>query len=137
MEGGLRVGIRSKSHQQLSLIAVIGVTGHQGGAVVRALQASGQYKVRALSRNPGKHRELADEVIEADLNRLETLKATFAGAHGVFLVTNFGEAGTDEFKQATTAVSDAKDAGATPTVQNDQFTYAVKTDSDHRFFRLR
>jgi uncharacterized protein YbjT (DUF2867 family) len=92
-------------------IAVIGATGHQGGAVVRALQASGQFKVRALSRNPGKHRELADEVVEADLNRTETLKAAFEGVHGVFLVTNFGEAGTDEFKQATTAVRAAKDGG--------------------------
>jgi uncharacterized protein YbjT (DUF2867 family) len=92
-------------------IAVLGATGQQGGAVVRALQASGQFKVRALSRNPGKHRELADEVVEADLNRPETLKAAFEGAHGVFLVTSFGEAGTDEFKQATTAVRAAKDAG--------------------------
>jgi uncharacterized protein YbjT (DUF2867 family) len=59
------------------LIAVIGATGQQGGAVVRALQASGQFKVRALTRNPGKHRELAEEVVEADLDRPETLKAAF------------------------------------------------------------
>ena len=78
------------------LIAVIGATGQQGGGVVRALQASGQFKARALSRNPGKHRDLADEVVEADLNRPETLKAAFEGAHGVFLVTNFWEEGTDE-----------------------------------------
>ena len=68
------------------LIAVIGATGQQGGAVVRALQATGQFMVRALTRNPGKHRELADEVSEADLNRPKTLKAAFEGAHGVFLV---------------------------------------------------
>ncbi len=91
------------------IIAVIGATGNQGGSVVRALQARGQFKVRALSRNPGKHRELAAEVVEADLNRPETLKAAFAGAYGVFLVTNFWEAGTDEIKQATTAVRAAKD----------------------------
>src|SRR6201982_1602858 len=90
------------------LIAVIGATGQQGGAVVRALQASGQFRVRALSRNPGRHHELADEVVEADLNRPETLKAAFAGAHGVFLVTNFAEAGTDELKQATAAIQAAK-----------------------------
>jgi uncharacterized protein YbjT (DUF2867 family) len=93
------------------LIAVIGATGHQGGAVVRALQASGQFKVRALSRNPGKHRELADEVVEADLNRPETLKAAFEGAHGVFLVTTSGLEGTDEFKQAAAAIRAAKDSG--------------------------
>ncbi len=76
------------------LIAVVGATGQQGGAVVRALQTSGQFKVRALTRKPGKHRELAEEVIEADLDRPETLKAAFEGAHGVFLVTNFWEQGT-------------------------------------------
>jgi uncharacterized protein YbjT (DUF2867 family) len=93
------------------LIAVIGATGQQGGGVVRALQASSQFKVRALSRNPGKHRELAEEVVEADLNRPETLKAAFEGAHGVFLVTNYREAGADEIKQATAVVRAAKDAG--------------------------
>src|SRR5580693_9064395 len=92
------------------LIAVVGATGHQGGAVVRALQASGQFKVRALTRHPAKHPQLADEVVLADLNRPETLKAAFAGAYGIFLVTNFWEAGTDERKQALAAVHAAKDA---------------------------
>ena len=93
------------------LIAVVGATGHQGGAVVRALQASGQFKVRALTRNPAKHPQLADEVVHADLSRPETLKAAFAGAHGVFLVTNPWEPGTDERKQVLSAVHAAKDAG--------------------------
>src|SRR4030095_8553178 len=82
-----------------------------GGGVVRALQAGGQFTVRALSRNPGKHRELAEEVALADLDRPETLKAAFEGAHGVFLVTNTWEQGADERKQATAAVRVAKDAG--------------------------
>jgi uncharacterized protein YbjT (DUF2867 family) len=93
------------------LIAVVGATGHQGGAVVRALQATSQFKVRALTRNPAKHPQLADEVVLADLNRPETLKSAFAGVHGVFLVTNFAEPGTDEHKQALAAVHAAKDAG--------------------------
>src|SRR5881409_2478354 len=93
------------------LIAVIGATGRQGGGVLRALQARGQFKVRALTRNPDKHRELAEEVVEGDLDKPETLKAAFEGAYGVFLVTNFREEGTDEFKQATAAVRAAKDAG--------------------------
>ena len=93
------------------LIAVVGATGQQGGAVVRALRPGNQFKVRALTRNPAKHRELADEVIQADLKRPETLAAAFEGAHGVFLVTNFREEGTDEVKQATAAVHAAKNAG--------------------------
>jgi uncharacterized protein YbjT (DUF2867 family) len=78
---------------------------------VRALQASDLFKVRALTRNPTKHPQLADEVVLADLNRPETLKAAFAGAHGVFLVTNAWEPDTDEHKQVLAAVHAAKDAG--------------------------
>jgi uncharacterized protein YbjT (DUF2867 family) len=93
------------------LVAVIGATGQQGGAVVRALQASGQFKVRALTRNPDKHPQLGDEVVLADFNRPETLKTAFAGAHGVFLVTNAWESGADEPRQALVAANAAKDAG--------------------------
>jgi len=93
------------------VIAVIGATGHQGGAVVRALQAGGQFKVRALTRNPDKHRDLADEVVEADLNRPETLAAAFKGAYGVFLVTTSSLEGTDERKQGAAAVQAARNAG--------------------------
>ena len=95
---------------------MIGATGQQGGGVVRALQAREGFKVRALTRNPDKHRELAEEVVEADLDQPETLNAAFEGAHGVFLVTNFdararSEEGTNELKQATAAVRAAKDSG--------------------------
>jgi uncharacterized protein YbjT (DUF2867 family) len=104
------------SSNNKKLVAVIGATGQQGGGVVRALQASGQFKVRALTRNPDKHRELAEEVVEADLDQPETLNAAFEGAHGVFLVTNFDararrEERTNELKQATAAVRAAKDSG--------------------------
>ena len=99
------------SSNNKKLIAVIGATGQQGGAVLRALQAREGFKVRALTRNPEKHRELADEVVKADLNRPETLQAAFEGAHGVFLVTNSLEEGSNELKQATAAVRAAKDAG--------------------------
>jgi Predicted nucleoside-diphosphate-sugar epimerases len=93
------------------VIAVVGATGQQGGAVARALKVGNQFKVRALTRNPAKHRELADEIVQADLNRAETLTPAFAGAHGVFLVTNSWEAAADEVEQATAAVRAAKDAG--------------------------
>jgi uncharacterized protein YbjT (DUF2867 family) len=93
------------------LIAVVGATGHQGGAVVRALQASGKFKVRALTRHPADHPRLADEVVTADLDQPETLKSAFAGAHGVFVVTNAWEAGRKEAWQAVAAVDAAKAAG--------------------------
>src|SRR5260221_14434875 len=106
------------------LIAVVGATGQQGGAVVRALQADKQFKVRALTRNPAKHRELGDGVVQADLNRPETLAAAFEGAHGVFLVTNLWETGNDEVQQATAAVRAAKDAGVK------QFVWSTLPDVD-------
>ncbi|HLZ11118.1 MAG TPA: NmrA/HSCARG family protein [Candidatus Acidoferrum sp.] len=93
------------------IIAVVGATGKQGGAVVRALETWNQFKVRALTRHPAKHRGLAEEVVQADLNRPETLRAAFEGAHGVFLVTNFWGEGSDEAEQATAAIRAAKDAG--------------------------
>src|ERR1700747_194002 len=97
-------------HEKKKLITVVGATGQQGGAVIRALQARNQFKVRALTRNPAKHHELGDEIMQADLNRPETLRAAFEGAHGVFLVTNFWGEGHDEVEQATAAIRAAKDA---------------------------
>jgi uncharacterized protein YbjT (DUF2867 family) len=105
-----RRGVEMASTHE-NLIAAIGATGQQGGAVVRALEAGGQFKARALTRSPGQHRGLADAVVEADLNRPETLPAAFRGAQGVFLVTKYWEPGTDEVKQSTAAIRAAKDAG--------------------------
>ena len=93
------------------LIAVFGATGHQGAGVVRALKAGGRFRVRALTRDPGKYHGIADEVAAADLDRPETLAKALEGAHGVFLVTNFWQEGTDEIKQATAAVCAAQAAG--------------------------
>ena len=93
------------------LIAVVGATGQQGGGVVHALQAGGKFNVRALARDPAKHRQLADEVVKGDLDQPETLDAAFKGAYGVFLVTNFREAGAREFQQAAAAVRAARNAG--------------------------
>jgi uncharacterized protein YbjT (DUF2867 family) len=98
----------SNSHK---IIAVVGAAGQQGGAVVRALQANGQFKVRALTRTPTQHPKLGDEVALADLNRPETLKAAFAGAYGVFLVTDAWQAGGEESQQALAAIHAAKEAG--------------------------
>ena len=93
------------------LVVVAGATGQQGGAVVRALQRNGRFRVRALTRNPDKHQGLADEVVLADLDRPETLKAAFDGAYGAFLVTNSWEAGAAEPVQAVAAIHAAKAAG--------------------------
>lgn len=83
---------------QKSIIAVIGSTGSQGGSLCRAIldDSSGGFACRAITRHPEKEgaRALATrgaEVVQADLDDIESLKRAFAGAHGVFAVTNFWE----------------------------------------------
>lgn len=96
------------------IIAVVGATGLQGGGVVNALKVQGTFAVRALTRKPESYSGPADEAIRADLDQPETLKAAFAGAYGVFVVTNFWDKGgehVDEIAQGKAAVQAAKDAG--------------------------
>lgn len=97
---------------QKKVVAVIGATGKQGGGVVRILQARSGFTVRALTRDPAKHSGIGDRVVEADLNRPETLEPAFEGAYGVFAVTNFWEPGdVDEIAEATAAIEVARNAG--------------------------
>jgi uncharacterized protein YbjT (DUF2867 family) len=93
------------------IIAVIGATGSQGGSVVRALLDRGTFRVRALTRDPASYSGPADEVVAADLSDSASLKSAFAGAHGVFAVSNFWEAGTQEIAQGRNAVDAALAAG--------------------------
>lgn len=74
------------------LIAVCGATGQQGRAVVASLLARQKFAIRALSRKPdgAAARRLRDQgvtIVQADLDDPASLTAAFAGAHGVFGVT--------------------------------------------------
>ena len=91
------------------VIAVIGATGAQGSAVVRALTDRGAFRVRAISRNPSNYSGPADEVVAADLADPASLEAAFAGAHGV--LSNFGGDTIDELTQGRHAVEAAARAG--------------------------
>ncbi|MCG6924817.1 MAG: NmrA/HSCARG family protein [Acidobacteria bacterium] len=80
------------------IIAVMGATGAQGGGLVRAIldDPSGGFAVRAVTRKASseKARELAKlgaEVVEADVDDVESLKKAFAGAYGAYCVTFFWE----------------------------------------------
>ena len=102
------------------IIAVVGATGSQGGGLVRAILAdpSGGFTARAITRDPSKDKAKAlaaagAEVVSADLDNVESLKKAFAGAHGVFAVTNFWEhfSGEKEIAQAKNIAEAAKAAG--------------------------
>jgi uncharacterized protein YbjT (DUF2867 family) len=80
------------------IIAVTGATGAQGGGLVRAIAADrdGPFRARAITRKPDsdKARALAGlgvEVVAGDADDPPSLERAFAGAHGVFCVTNFWE----------------------------------------------
>jgi uncharacterized protein YbjT (DUF2867 family) len=97
--------------EETPVVAVIGASGAQGGSVGKALVARRRFRVRALTRNPDGYAGPADEAVAADLDRPETLAAAFAGAYGVFCVTNFWQPGTDEGAQVRAAVEAARGAG--------------------------
>ena len=80
------------------IVAIIGATGAQGGGLARAIlrDPSGAFSVRALTRRPESEparvlAQLGADVRVADLDRLETVKRAFEGAHAVYCVTNFWE----------------------------------------------
>jgi uncharacterized protein YbjT (DUF2867 family) len=101
-------------------IAVVGATGVQGGGLARAILAdpSSGFAVRAITRDPNKDNAKAlaakgAEVVSANLDDVESLKKAFAGAHGVFAVTNFWEhfSAEKEKAQAKNIADAAKAAG--------------------------
>lgn len=101
-------------------IAVVGATGAQGGGLVRAVleDADGPFHARAVTRNAhsDKAAELARfgaEVVEADLDVVESLERAFRGASGAYCVTNFWEhfSPEKELTQATNLAEATRAAG--------------------------
>jgi uncharacterized protein YbjT (DUF2867 family) len=82
------------------IIAVVGATGLQGGAVTRRLLQD-DWPVRALTRNPeGKKAravaQLGAQVVKADLSDRASLVRAFDGVYGVFSVQNHHISGYEE-----------------------------------------
>jgi len=76
------------------IIAVMGATGLQGGAVVNALLSTDEFSIRAITRNPDSDKAQAlvtkgCEVVKADADDVSSMVTAFSGAYGAFLVTNF------------------------------------------------
>lgn len=111
-------------------ILITGATGNQGGATLHNLLGKG-FTLRALTRKPDseKARALANngvEVVQGDLDDVESLKKALAGAWGVYAVQNTWEAGvTAEEEQGKRIAELAKEVGV------EHFVYA-SVGSAHR-----
>lgn len=102
------------------IIAVVGATGAQGGGLLRAIvgDPEKQFHARALTRNSQSEKAkalaaLGAEVVQADLDDLDSLKNALKGAYGAFCVTNFWEHFTPqkELEQAKNLAEAASQAG--------------------------
>ena len=101
------------------IIAVVGATGAQGGGLVRAIMSDpgSGFTARALTRDVKADKakalaKLGAEVMAANLDDVESLKRAFAGAYGVFCLTNFWEhfSPEKEYAQVKTQAVAAKQA---------------------------
>jgi uncharacterized protein YbjT (DUF2867 family) len=102
------------------LIAVVGATGSQGGGLARSVlnDSGSEFAVRAITRSPQseKAQQLRDagaEVVQADLDDLESLRRAFEGVYGIFGVTNYWElfSPEKEIAQARNIASAAEGSG--------------------------
>ncbi len=102
------------------VIAIVGATGAQGGGLVKAIlnDKEGRFSPRAITRNANsdKAKELKNdgvEVVEADLDDVESLKKAFKGAYGAYCVTAFWEhfSPDKEKAQAKNMAEAAKEEG--------------------------
>jgi uncharacterized protein YbjT (DUF2867 family) len=102
------------------IIAVVGATGAQGGALARAILAdrNGGFGVRALTRKPDSEKAQAlqnagAEVVSADVDDPASVRRAFTGAYGAFCLTNYWEhlSPERELTQARNQAQAAKDAG--------------------------
>ena len=94
------------NNTEKKLIAIMGATGAQGGATIKAfngLNAAEKdlYELRAITRDPESDKAkaiapLVKEVVKADGDSLEEMTKAFEGCYGAFIVTNFWQ-GTSSF----------------------------------------
>ena len=101
------------------IIAVVGATGAQGGGLVRAIvnDPGSGFVARAITRDVNSEKaqalaKLGVEVVAANLDDADSLARAFAGAYGVFCLTNFWEhfSPEKEYAQVQAQAAAAKNA---------------------------
>lgn len=82
------------------LLVVFGVTGVQGGSVIKSVlndeRAAKEFRIRAVTRNPTSAKAQAltrqgVECVKGDMNSVDELRNAVNGAYAVFAVTNYWE----------------------------------------------
>jgi len=117
-------------------ILITGVTGHQGGAVARALKGSGLH-LRGMTRKPDSEAAVAlagqgVEIVKGDLDDEASLRRALSGAWGVFGVQNTWEAGVErEEEQGKRLAKLAREAGVEHYVYSSVGSANQKTGIPH------
>ncbi|XP_008056205.1 nmrA-like family domain-containing protein 1 [Carlito syrichta] len=100
------------------LVVVFGATGAQGGSVAHTLLEDGTFRVRVVTRNPGKSaakklRQQGAEVVQGDQDDQASMELALTGAHATFIVTNYWEncSQEQEVKQGKLLANLAKHLG--------------------------
>lgn len=90
------------------VIAVVGATGAQGGGLVRAILSNpgGGFAARAITRDVTSEKakqlaKLGAEVVQGDVDDVESLKKAFKGAYGAYCVTFFWDHFSPEREKAS------------------------------------
>lgn len=80
------------------IITVFGATGSQGGGLARAILAdkNSEFKVRVVTRDVNSEKskafsKLGAEVVEANIDDIQSIKKAISGAYGAYFVTFFWE----------------------------------------------
>jgi uncharacterized protein YbjT (DUF2867 family) len=98
------------------LVLVTGATGAQGGSVARALLEDGKFAVRVLTRNAKSEKALAlqragAEVVEGNMEDIESLLQAMKDCYAVFGVTSFWEHFEKEYDHGKNLINAAHQSG--------------------------
>jgi len=129
------------------IIAVVGATGAQGGGLCDAILSDpkGGFACRAITRDLSKDRSRAlaargADVVRADIDDVDSLRAAFAGAYGIYCVTNFWEhfSAEKEKQQAKNLADAARASGAAHVIWSTlEDTRALMSPDDTRMPMLQ